>query len=72
MRLEGGLGSMISEIAAEIGGARICRIGVRYPFLNRCGSYDYLLEQHGLSAQSIAAKVSKFITGDPGCRAIAA
>ena len=62
--LEGGMGSTICEIAAETSGARICRIGVKYPFLNRCGSYDYLLEQHGLGLESIAAKVTGFMAGD--------
>ena len=71
--LEGGLGSMICEIAAETGRARVCRIGVEYPFLNRCGSYDYLLQQHGFSLEDIAAKVTKFIQSDPvNCRARAA
>ena len=62
--LEGGLGSTICEIAAESSGARVCRIGVKYPFLNRCGSYDYLVEQHGLGLETIVAKVTKFMAGD--------
>ena len=62
--LEGGMGSVISEIAAEASGARICRIAVKYPFLNCCGSYDYLIEQHGLGLESISAKVTKFMAGD--------
>jgi transketolase len=71
--LEGGLGSMICEIAAETARARVCRIGVENPFLNRCGSYDYLIQQHGLSLESIAAKVTKFTQSGPtNCRARAA
>jgi transketolase len=63
--LEGGLGSLICEIAAETAEARICRIGVANPFFNRCGSYEYLIRQQGLSLEGIAAKVTKFMDAGP-------
>jgi transketolase len=59
--LEGGLGSWVCEISAETARARVCRIGVEYPFFNRCGSYGYLIRQHGLSLEGIAATVSDFM-----------
>jgi transketolase len=58
--IHGGLGSIVSEIAAEISGARVCRIGVVEPFLERCGSYEYLLDQHGLTTDAMIRKVAAF------------
>jgi transketolase len=61
---EGALGSLVCELAAETGHTRVCRLGVETPFLQCCGSYDYLLEQHGLSRHAITARVTKFLSGD--------
>lgn len=58
--LDGGLGSLVCEVAAEMGETRVYRIGVGNPFLNRCGSYEYLLQEHGLGDEAIAAKVRSF------------
>jgi transketolase len=59
--IEGGLGSLVCEVAAAVGGTRVGRIGVANPFLNRCGSYAYLLEQHDLGLEGIAARVNGFL-----------
>jgi transketolase len=61
--VHGGLGSIVSEIAAEVGGARVCRIGVIDPFLERCGSYEYLLDQHGLTTEEMISRVTAFVGG---------
>jgi transketolase len=66
--LEGGLGSLICEIAAQLGRPRVCRLGVENPFLNRCGSYDYLIQQHGLGLEDIAARVTGFLESDTASR----
>ena len=44
----GGLGSAITEIAAEFSPTRILRIGVNDRFSHYCGTYEYLLKEHGL------------------------
>jgi transketolase len=61
---EGGLGSLVSEIASESGQTRVCRIGVENPFLNRCGSYDYLLKLHGMGVEEISARVGAFLEAE--------
>jgi transketolase len=63
--LDGGLGSMVCETAAVLGQTRVCRIAIENPFLNACGSYDYLLEQHGLGLEEIAARVIGFLEQVP-------
>lgn len=55
-----GLGSLIAEIAAERAPVRICRIGVRDRYSEHCGTYDYLLREHGLDSASVAAQVAAF------------
>lgn len=56
----GGLGSLVAEIAAEYAPVRILRVGVDDRFSHHCGSYEYLLKEHGLDLQSVTAKVSGF------------
>lgn len=56
----GGLGSLVAEIAAEHAPVRILRVGVPDRFSHHCGSYDYLLKEHGLDLQSVTEKVSAF------------
>jgi transketolase len=65
---EGGLGSLVCEVAAENGQTRVCRIGVENAFLNRCGRYEYLLQQHELGLKSIIARVSRFVKDEPSAR----
>jgi transketolase len=56
----GGLGSLVAEIAAEHAPVRVLRVGVPDRFSHHCGSYEYLLKEHGLDLQSVAAKVDSF------------
>ncbi len=45
----GGLGSCVTEVLGSVrGAARVCRIGVEDRFSTLCGSYEYLLQEHGL------------------------
>jgi transketolase len=55
----GGLGSMVAEIAGDMAPTRILRIGVQDRFSMHCGTYDYLLREHGLDLPSIAKKLSE-------------
>ena len=57
----GGLGSLVAEIAADRAPVRMLRIGVADRFSEYCGTYEYLLTEHGLDAQSIQAKIHGFL-----------
>jgi transketolase len=57
----GGLGSAIAEIAAEFAPVRILRIGVRDRFSHHCGTYDYLLKEHGLDRVAIEQRIHDFL-----------
>ena len=57
----GGLGGAISEAMSEIGGApRLLRIGMPDTFIHP-GEYKYLLEQSGLTANSIMAQTTDLL-----------
>lgn len=53
----GGLGSLVSEIVSETGAARVLRFGVGERFSERCGSYAYLLREHGLTLPALEAQL---------------
>ncbi len=57
----GGLGSVITEIACEFASARVLRVGVQDRFSHYCGTYDYLLKEHGLDRQAIEQQVHDFL-----------
>jgi transketolase len=57
----GGLGSVITEIACECAPTRILRVGVRDRFSHHCGSYAYLLKEHGLDRQAIEQRIRDFL-----------
>jgi transketolase len=56
----GGLGSVITEIACECAPVRILRVGVQDRFSEHCGSYEYLLKEHGLDRLAIEQRVHDF------------
>lgn len=57
----GGLGSVIAEIASEFAPVRILRIGVRDRFSQHCGTYEYLLQEHGLNRLAIEQLIRDFL-----------
>ena len=57
----GGLGAAITEIASERSPVRILRIGVADRFSNHCGSYEYLLKEHGLDQVSIESRIASYL-----------
>jgi len=57
----GGLGSIIAEILSEHAPARLLRIGVNDRFSRYCGSYQYLLGEHGLDLPSIRSKIMSYV-----------
>lgn len=57
----GGLGSAVAEVACAVAAVRVLRVGVRDRFSHFCGTYDYLLEEHGLSRAAITNQVHDFL-----------
>lgn len=57
----GGLGSVIAEIASEFAPVRILRIGVQDRFSHHCGTYEYLLKEHGLDRLTIEHRIRDFL-----------
>jgi transketolase len=57
----GGLGSVITEIACEFAPVRILRVGVQDRFSHYCGTYEYLLKEHGLDRPAIEQRILDFI-----------
>ena len=56
----GGLGALVAEISTEHAPTRVLRIGVPDRFSEHCGSYEYLLQEHGLDTRSVTDKVAAF------------
>jgi transketolase len=59
----GGLGSAITEIVAQFAQTRVLRIGVQDRFSHMCGTYEYLLQEHGLDRSAVEARVKSFAQG---------
>jgi transketolase len=60
----GGLGSVIAEIASEFAPVRILRVGVQDRFSHHCGSYEYLLKEHGLDRTAIEHRIRDFLAAN--------
>ena len=63
-----GLGAAVAEILSAHAPAWVCRIGIQDCFSQQCGSYDYLMKEHGLDAASVVAQVSRFLEQVPQTR----
>lgn len=57
----GGLGSAVTEIVTERKPTRVLRIGVPDRFSSHCGTYDYLLREHGLDEAAVARRIDEFV-----------
>jgi transketolase len=57
----GGLGSVVAEIASELAPVRVLRIGVQDRFSHYCGTYDYLLREHGIDRAAVELRVSEYL-----------
>ena len=57
----GGLGSLVAEISAEHSPIKILRIAVNDCFSEKCGTYEYLLKEHGLDIETIHANIRSFL-----------
>lgn len=56
----GGFGSLITEEVSAIHPLPVLRIGVRDRFSEYCGSYEYLLREHGLDLETVTAQVAAY------------
>ena len=58
----GGLGSVITEIACEFAPVPVLRVGVKDRFSHYCGTYEYLVKEHGLDRPAIERQVQDFLS----------
>lgn len=56
----GGLGSAVAEIVCEHQPTRVLRIGVSDRFSAHCGTYRYLLKEHGLDTSTVRDRIYAF------------
>lgn len=57
----GGLGSLVAEISTTTVPRSILKIGVQDRFSKLCGSYEYLLIEHGLDHATVRQKIATFV-----------
>lgn len=57
----GGLGSAVAEIVSDGYPTRVLRIGVADRYSKHCGTYAYLLHEHGLDTDTIRRRIDAFI-----------
>ena len=61
--IRGGLGGAVAEIISGYEGSpRLVRLGIT-DYMDRLGSYDYVLEQQGLKADGIASDIEAAVRG---------
>lgn len=53
----GGLGSTISEIVTSTIPKKVLRLGIEDKFSDKCGTYEYLMQEHGLDYKSLIQKI---------------
>jgi transketolase len=59
--VNGGLGSTVSEILAVENRLPICRIGIEDIYSDTCGSWNHLLQKHGLDVKTVSHKIRNFL-----------
>ncbi len=60
-----GFGSLVAELVAEHAPTQVLRIGVQDRFSKACGTYEYLLQEHGLDARSVTERIGRFMQPSP-------
>jgi transketolase len=53
----GGLGSAICELLSEQSPRRVLRLGINDRFTDKCGTYEYLMQEHELDTESLVTKI---------------
>ena len=59
--IHAGFGSVIAEVVSEYSPTKVLRVGVQDQFSKHCGSYEYLLREHGLDVKSIGQKITQYL-----------
>lgn len=60
----GGLGSLVTEISCNCRAPKpVLRLGVADRFSDACGSYNYLLREHGLDDVTLEHSITDFLRG---------
>lgn len=57
----GGVGAAVAEVLGEKQPSRILRVGVPDRFSAHCGTYDYLLHEHGLDIDAVRSRIDAFV-----------
>lgn len=57
----GGLGACVVEQVSTRHSVPVCRIGIEDRFSAYCGTYEYLLREHGLDLLSVKANIDTFL-----------
>lgn len=57
----GGLGGTISEVVTATIPKKVLRLGIEDKFSDKCGTYEYLMEEHGLDEKSLIQKIKSQI-----------
>ncbi|MET0383835.1 MAG: transketolase C-terminal domain-containing protein [Burkholderiaceae bacterium] len=57
----GGLGAAVAEITSEHAPVRLLRVGVQDRYSEHCGTYDYLLKEHGLDLDAVRERLRAFL-----------
>jgi transketolase len=61
--ISGGLGGLIAEVVSEGNHvAKIIRFGIRDRFSEKCGSYEYLLNEHGINESALLEKITLLLS----------
>jgi transketolase len=57
----GGLGTAVCEVVSQHCPTRVLRLGSKYKFSSHCGTYDYLLSEHGLDLASLKSRIDEVL-----------
>ncbi len=64
--VRGGLASAVAEATAAHAPTWICPVGIQERFSRFCGSYEYLIHEHGLDVEAVKVRVRQFVARLPG------
>jgi transketolase len=64
-QLQGGLGGAVAEVLCDEGVAprKFLRLGLPDEYVSKVGSHEWLLEQYGLSAPRLTARIQEWLRG---------
>lgn len=57
----GGLGGTIAEVVSSELPKRVLRLGIEDRFSDKCGTYEYLMQEHGLDKEGLVAKIKELL-----------